>query len=118
LKEWLSSWIGSGAEFLTPTDWFTRGHDHDDGYYDVAGFWRHRYRSGTYIWTPPPGAAEIALEEMRKAIIKRQASTHIFIVPRLLSMEWRKQLHKAADLVVSLPAGADSRHGLKVVLNL
>jgi hypothetical protein len=108
LKEWLLSWLGSDLEFLTPTDWFTRGHDQADGYYDASGFWRHRYRSGLFLWSPPPGAAEIAIEELRKAIIKRQGSTHIFICPRLLSTEWRKQLHKAADLVISLPAGADS----------
>ena len=27
LKSWLSSWLGDEAEFLSPTDWFIRGHD-------------------------------------------------------------------------------------------
>jgi hypothetical protein len=64
-------------------------------------------KSGIFVWLPPPGAAAIAVEELRKAALKRQQSTHIFICPRLLTTEWRKQLSKASDLVLSLPAGSD-----------
>jgi hypothetical protein len=28
LKDWVSSWLGEGTEFLTPEQWFSRGHDH------------------------------------------------------------------------------------------
>jgi hypothetical protein len=54
---------------------------------------------------PPPAAADVALEELRKALIKRQTSTHLFIVPRLLTPEWRRQLNKAADLMFFVDPG-------------
>jgi hypothetical protein len=108
LEQWLLSWIGSDAEVLSPSDWFERGHDHDEGFYDKNGYWRIRHRKGTFIWVPPPAAAEVAVEELRKALIKRNESTHVFVCPRLLTTEWRKQLHKAADLVLTFPAGVDS----------
>jgi hypothetical protein len=40
LKKWISSWVGPKTEFLTPNEWFTRGHDHDGGVTDTKGFWR------------------------------------------------------------------------------
>jgi hypothetical protein len=43
---------------------------------------------GTFVWAPPPAAAAVALEELRKARIKRQDSMHILVVPRLLMPEW------------------------------
>ena len=60
---------------------------------------------GCFLWTPPPAAADVALEEMRKARIKRQLSTHIFVCPRLLTTEWLKQCHKATDCLFELPVG-------------
>jgi hypothetical protein len=95
-------------EILSPEGWYGRGHNHDGGERDKHGFWRLNTRSGTFVWAPPPAAAETAIEQLRRAVIKRQASTHIFLCPRLLYPEWSKQLHKASDLVVSLPAGIDN----------
>jgi hypothetical protein len=31
LKDWFKSWAGAEAEFLEPSDWFGRGHDHNGG---------------------------------------------------------------------------------------
>jgi hypothetical protein len=107
LKTWVQYWAGPKVEFLSPNQWYTRGHDHDGGCSDSRGFWWPLLRSGTFVWTPPPGAADVALEELRKAVIKRQKSTHIFLCPRLLTCEWRRQLHKAADLVIFIPPGTD-----------
>jgi hypothetical protein len=100
LEAWLLSWLGSKAEVLRPEDWFERAHDLDEVFYDRRGYWRNRHKKGTFIWVPPPGDARVALEELSKALIKRNESTHIFVCPRLLISEWRKQLHKAADLVL------------------
>jgi hypothetical protein len=108
LKSWIQSWLGSQAEFLSPIDWFTRGHLQDGGHMDSHGFWRHKIRSGHLVWAPPPAAANVALEELRKSLIKRQTATHVFICPWLLTPEWRKQLHKVADIVLYLPAGSGS----------
>ena len=114
LKPWLEYWMGNHLEFLEPEDWFVRGHDHSvspekgtGGQWDDKGFWRPTLMHGTFVWSPPPAAALVALEELRKARIKRQRSTHFFIVPRLLVPEWRRQLHKSADLILEVPPGSD-----------
>ena len=57
------------------------------------------------MWSPPPVAGGIALEELRRSRHKSDRSTHVVVVPRLFTTEWRKQLHKASDLVLTLPAG-------------
>ena len=57
------------------------------------------------VWTPSPCTADVAVEELRKARHKQQISQHLFVVPRLMSPLWRKQLYKAADLVVTIPCG-------------
>jgi hypothetical protein len=106
-NQWLTTRIHHSFEVLEPSEWFTRGHEHIGGYKDSAGFWRINTKPGFFIWMPPPSAASVALEELRKSRIKRQSSTHIFVCPRLLTTEWRKQLNKACDLVVFLPPGID-----------
>ena len=106
LPQWVDSWAGSTPLVLTPTDWFERGHDIDGGCTGVDGFWRPVVSPGTYLWAPPPAAADVALEQLRTARIKRQQSTHIFICPRLMTPMWLKQLHKASDLIFTIPAGA------------
>jgi hypothetical protein len=45
----------------------------------------------------------VAIEELRKARIKRQDSLHIVLIPRLLTPEWLRQLYKVSDLVFSVP---------------
>jgi hypothetical protein len=106
IKSWIQSWLGNEAEFLTPDLWFSRGHSHDGGHYDMSGFWRVNIRPGKFVWTPP-AAADVALEELRKALIKRRDSTHVFLCPRLLTPQWRRQLNKACDLVVFMNAGSE-----------
>jgi hypothetical protein len=107
LKPWLKSFLGSEAEFLDPTGWFTRGHDLDESKWEVNidGIKLPCLKTGTFVWTPPPCAALSAVEELRKARHKRQRSHHLFVVPRLMQPLWRKQLYKAADLVVLLKPG-------------
>jgi hypothetical protein len=114
LQAWIASWAGGkGTEFLTPEGWFERGHDIIDYTFrpfrkadkDSEGFWIPKIKSGTFVWAPPPGAAEAALEELRKARIKRQDSLHIFVCPRLMTTRWFRQMNKAADLIFEIPAG-------------
>ena len=104
LLEWIESWSGPNLEILEPRDWYIRGHDLIDGSYDQTGFWRWKVKKGTFLWQPPPAAADVALEELRRARHKRQDSLHIFIVHRLMAPEWRKQLYKAVDVVFEIPA--------------
>jgi hypothetical protein len=114
LQAWIASWAGgTGTEFLTHEGWFERGHDIIDYTFrpfrkadkDYEGFWIPKIKSGTFVWAPPPEAAEAALEEVRKARIKRQDSLHIFVCPRLMTTRWFRQLNKAADLIFEIPAG-------------
>jgi hypothetical protein len=105
VRDWIGSWLGPEAEFLEPKDWFERGHDVSGGSYDSKGFWRSTFKPGKLVWAPPPGAANVALEELRKARIKRQHSIHIFVCPRLLKPLWFRQLYKAADVVFDVPPG-------------
>ena len=55
--------------------------------------------------SPPPFATDIAISELRKARIKRQTSTHVFIVPKLCSPVWIKHVFEAADIVFEVLAG-------------
>jgi hypothetical protein len=103
LKNWINSWAGPKTEYLQPEGWFERGHDLIGGEIDPQGAWCPLHKPGTFVWSPPPAAAGAALEELRKARIKRQDSLHIVIIPRLLTPEWLRQLHKVSDLVFSIP---------------
>jgi hypothetical protein len=59
-------------------------------------------RSDLRVVTPPPFAADVAMNELRKARIKRQSSSHIFVCPRLCSSLWVKQLYRACDIVFQI----------------
>jgi hypothetical protein len=110
LKLLPTSWTSGDVEYLAPAGWFTRGHDHLGGDYDHLGFWHHKITLGRFVWDPPPSAADVALEELCKARIKGQDSTHFFIIPRFLMPEWLKQLWKTADIIIWIPAGTDMFH--------
>ena len=110
LKEWVRGLVDTRdtkAIFLTPDDWFEKGHD-------IHG-WTTRsdnhsvpiIRTGTYVWSPPPAACNVAIEELRKSRIKRQDSTHIFLVPRLMTPLWLKQLYKCCDLILEIPPSCE-----------
>ena len=106
LLPWLLSWSSSDSVLLEPMDWFGQGHDIGGWAMHPDGFERPVIREGrTYIWAPPPFAADVALAELRKVRIKRQTSTHLFVSPRLCTTLWLKQLHKASDIVLEIPPG-------------
>jgi hypothetical protein len=107
VKEWIQSWLGSTTKLSTLNGCFERGHGILGEKHDEKGFWRHQFKPGSFIWDPPPGAATVAIEELRKAIIKRRHLFHMFVCPHLLKPEWFRQLYKAARLVSNVPPGAD-----------
>ncbi len=59
-----------------------------------------------FLWCPPPAAAQAALEELAVSRHKRPYLNHIILVPRLFTSQWHCLLHKMADEVFELPAGA------------
>ncbi len=70
LKEWVSGWF-SGSDpilFLSPRDWFIEGQRHS-----------------TCVWTPPPAAADVALEQLAYSIHKRPYHSHLVLIPRLMT---------------------------------
>lgn len=92
LRTWITSWWGCDAKvlWLNPTNWF-----------DLP------YRDGYYVWSPPPAIADVALERLCKVRLKRPGlGAHLFIVPRLMTSRWRKQLTKAATFVFQIPVGS------------
>ena len=108
LREWISSFVTPGKgqskiEFLSPEGWYERGHDILGGTKNEDKVWTPNYKDGTFIWTPPPAAAQTAVEQLRKARLKRENSTHVVIIPRLMTPEWRKQLFRVSDLFLELP---------------
>jgi hypothetical protein len=75
LADWCKGWMGTDyAPPLSPKGWFNAGHC-----------------PGVHIWTPPPAAALIALEELSRSWHKRPSEvTHVVMIPRLLwDEEWQ-----------------------------
>ncbi len=109
LVDWIKDCTGEkDLEVLDPEGWFERGHDLlPGGERNVEGHWIPSISPGKFLWLPPPAAADVAVEELRKARHKRQESHHLFVVPRLMKPYWHKQLCKAADIVLTVPAGHD-----------
>ena len=88
--------------YLDPWEWFVTAHD--VRYASEQGVKRILYHeSGTYVWTPPPAAMSVALEQLREARVKRQDSIHILIIPKLFFSNWQRQLFKACDFITFIP---------------
>jgi hypothetical protein len=105
LATWMASWLPEDHTVLTPEDWFELGHDIRSWKPGPGGLSHPVTLKGTWVWAPPPAAADVAIEELRKARHKRQASTHIFVCPCLMTPRWMKALYKASDVVLRFPVG-------------
>ncbi len=68
--------MGLDAEFLTPEEWFNKGHG----------------PHGTFIWSALPEAADAVVEQLGRAWLKRPESMHTVVVPRVITGRWRKHL--------------------------
>jgi hypothetical protein len=76
LVDWLAG-VTKGMNFktLSPNDWFAAGHEF-----------------GNFIWSPPPAAADVVVEQLGKVIMKRPEGMHLVVVPRLMTGRWRRHL--------------------------
>ena len=85
----MKSWWGTHTlRTLTPEGWFDTAH-------------------GTVpcLWMPPPAAMPVVLEQFAKARHKRPEVAHVFVVPRLMTGHWRKELSKDADVLFTVRVG-------------
>ena len=109
LEGWFNKWISPSLqdneviESLDEIGWFRRGHDIISVFKNLDGVWTPKYKPGIFIWNPAPSAAQVAVEQLRDARNKRMYSLHIFVVPRLFTSIWRRQLSRVVDLFVTLP---------------
>jgi hypothetical protein len=56
------------------------------------------------LWMLPPSAMEVALELLCEDRLAHPQWPHVFVVPRLMTHMWRKDLMKNADLLFTVPA--------------
>jgi hypothetical protein len=78
-------WIKEGTRdldftLLQPSGWFDDAHDNRN-----------------FVWTVPPAAAEVVVEQLGFIRLKRPNSMHLIIVPRLMTGRWRKHLNHGTD---------------------
>ena len=91
LIPWLRNWLGDDfSGLLTPEDWFWKGH-----------------LPGVHVWTPPPGAALVALKQLSRSKQKRPHDLiHIVMIPRLLYWEeWQSRFEKEMDIWFAMHIG-------------
>jgi hypothetical protein len=81
VSDWLND-VTRGLNFkiLVPSGWF------DDAHND-----------GNFIWTVPPAAAEVVVEQLGFIRLKRPNSMHIIVIPRLMTGRWRRHLNRGTD---------------------
>ena len=79
------------------------GNDYDGGEQNLDGFWIHKFRPGTFIWSPSPRVAITFIDQIRQAFHKRTNSAHVIIVPRLLWKKWQRHMHKLGVLILDIP---------------
>ena len=106
LSKWIRSWVPSvEIDFLSVEDWFELGHGIDGGARNRENVWVPTYRKSCKIWSPAPAAAAVAMEELTRARHMDPYQSHIVIIPRLMTYQWRKSLSKASDTLLYIPAG-------------
>jgi hypothetical protein len=106
LRGWLCGWLPGTPIFLTPYDWFQRGHG-ITGY--IKNFEGNSVpifaQTSVLVWSPPPYAADVAIAELRKSLHKRPSHLHVFVCPRLCSPLWRRHLFRACDIIFDMAPG-------------
>jgi hypothetical protein len=88
LLDWVKSWWDEGygdLKVMEPSHWFS---DSMNG--------------GNYLWNIPPAAAQVAIEQFCTHVHGRPDTFHILLIPRLCTSLWRKQLMKAADIILTI----------------
>jgi hypothetical protein len=75
----LKDWLG-GAYAGSQCNWFEKGHGR-----------------GSFIWTAPPAAVDVVVEQLGIARLKRTESMHFIVVAGLMTGRWRRHLTRGTD---------------------
>jgi hypothetical protein len=82
LKLWLKQLTaGMNPTILTPEGWYTTGHGR-----------------GTFLWITPLAAAEVVVEQLGRAQLKRPGILHLILVPRIMTGRWRRHLTRGSEI--------------------
>jgi hypothetical protein len=57
------------------------------------------------LWMLPPAAMEVAIELLWEDKLAHPQWSHVFVVPRLMTHMWRRDLGKNADILFTVPTG-------------
>ena len=57
------------------------------------------------LWVMAPAVMETALELFRDDRLAHPRWPHVFVIPRLMTHMWRKNLGKDADVLFTVPVG-------------
>jgi hypothetical protein len=81
VENWIND-VTRGLDFtvLKPSGWF------DDAHND-----------GNFVWTVPPAAGEVVVEQLGFIRLKRPSSMHMIVIPRLMTGRWRRHLSRGTD---------------------
>ena len=107
LLTWLRDWTNCNSlSPLTPEDWLWKGHGLGEKTWTNIDGMKFPVSSDkdTFLWTPPPAIADVALELLRTSIHRRPQFYHLFICPKLMTYRWRKNLLKTCDFSFYLDA--------------
>jgi hypothetical protein len=113
LLQWVTQWAPDLLlRPLSLMEWFTLGHGITSYSVNTDGVTIPEYKLSpqvVLVWSPPPAAAEAALDELSLSRHKRPHLKHLLFCPRLFTHTWRKKLYKMADFVFFLPSGRKPR---------
>lgn len=58
--------------------------------------------TGSFLWDVAPMAGEAAVEQLETHVHGRPGNSHIFVIPRLCTCHWRKNLGKICNVLLTL----------------
>ena len=108
LLKWIRKWTDEpGLSPLRPDEWIWRGQglapyatQNPDGMEMPC-----EGEEDLFLWSPAPCLADVALEYIRKSIHKRPHLTHICVIPKLMTPNWRKHMLKNAQFSFYIDVG-------------
>jgi hypothetical protein len=109
ILDWVRTWTDClDLVALMPEGWYEEGHGTTGGgVLDKHKVWipTHGKKGGLFLWTPPPAMSDAAIEELLKVRHKRTNTFHVVMIPRLMTLRWRRLFYKACDFTFVVSPG-------------